>query len=73
MTSTALATAPDHRGIGTRRPIRRRRRPALPSRLTRPSRLLWQHLAYRLRGDRYGQTPLTDPANVHLVIVEDAQ
>ena len=27
-------------------------------------RLLWLRLRYRLRGDRYGHTPLTDPTNV---------
>lgn len=73
MTSTSPDSGPGSRAIGTRQPVRRRRRPSPPTCLTRPLRLAWQRLAYRLHGDRYGHTPLTDPANVQFVVVEDGQ
>lgn len=70
MTSTSPAPAPRHLAIGTRQPVRRRRRPSPPTGLSKPLRLLWHRLAYRLRGDRYGHTPLTDRTNLQFVAVE---
>lgn len=36
-------------------------------------RLLWLRLRYRLRGDRYGHTPLTDLRNVELREVQEGK
>lgn len=33
--------------------------------------LLWLRLRYRLRGSRYGHTPLTDPTNVEMRQVDE--
>lgn len=33
--------------------------------------LLWLRLRYRLRGMRYGHTPLTDPNNVQFRVVQE--
>lgn len=59
MPSTTPNRSPQADGIGPRRRVRRRRAP------------LWLRLRYRLRGARYGHTPLTDPTNVQMRVVDE--